>query len=947
MSLAPSGSAPRPIARTRTPDRRTLPDRGDRDNPRAGGNSGSRGGRRKEDAIRAILVLPVFSVLPVFAGLPLLPILPRLPILLLWLVLVPITMLASPTLAQAAGSPPAADLPTQPDSAQIRLGLRKLGVVGNVLYIAAHPDDENNNLLAYLSNEKLLRTAYLSLTRGDGGQNLIGAEQGTDLGVIRTQELLAARRIDGAEQLFTRARDFGYSKHAEETLRIWDRDAVLADVVHAIRTFRPDVIITRFSPEQTDTHGHHTASAQLALAAFHAAADASFHPEQLGQGTKPWQARRIYWNRSAWGIKPGEDMGDWSKLEVDRFNPLLGLSYGEMAARSRSMHKSQGFGAAWSRGPVVEYFRLLAAQTVTPSGASGTAGPSGPLDGLDLTWHRLPGTARLQRLIERAERTFDATAPHRTIPLLVQIDRALAGVPDPWREQKQAEVRNLILACAGLFAEATTSEPSVTPGAELDLTVTALNRSPAAMRLREVRLVGATLTDGTSTLTVAQPLGSLQVKHRIRTLADLPFTTPYWLALPPRPGLFQVADLQSVNEATAAPPLRVELVLEVDGLVLERRLPLVQRWTDPVAGERLRAVEVVPALTVTPETATLLLPNHAPRSLRVQVAGQGAASGSVTVTGPAGWSITPARQPFSLAGPASEVALSFRVAPPPTASAEAVLQVMAQFDGDGGKRRYAAFVAHLEHDHIPRQTVLHSSEVRAVAFPFERHLTTLGYLPGPGDEVAASLRQMGYDVRVITPEGFTPGALHDLPAIVTGVRAFNADERARAALPALLAYVEQGGTLVVQYNTNNRLAPLALTLGPYPFTIGSERVTDENAAVQLSLPAHPLLTWPNPIDARDFAGWVQERGLYFARNWDGHYQTLLSMSDPGEAPLAGGILFTRYGKGAFIYTGLAFFRQLPAGVPGAFRLLANLLAAGQEPQGLAGSVPPTVEQHAP
>jgi hypothetical protein len=437
----------------------------------------------------------------------------------------------------------------------------------------------------------------------------------------------------------------------------------------------------------------------------------------------------------------------------------------------------------------------------------------------------------------------------------------------------------------------------------------------------------------------------VEVKHRVRAAPSLPLSTPYWLAEPPEPGLFRVADRTTVNAPTTDSPLQVELVLEVDGLVLERRLPLVHRWTDPVAGERCRAVEVVPALSVSPEASTMVLPDGASRSLGVRVTAPfSAMSGSLAVAGPAGWSITPASQPFSLPGRGSDAELTFRVYPPATTSATAVLHVTAQV----GEARYSSFVVDIEHDHIPSQTVLHSSDVRAAAFPIDRRVATIGYVSGPGDEVAKSLRQAGYDVVDIPPERLTTAALHDLAAVVTGVRAFNASERLRAALPALLAYVEGGGTLVVQYNTNNRLAPLALALGPFPFEIGSARVTDETAAVRLAMPTHPLLAWPNPIDARDFEGWVQERGLYFAKSWDPRYQALLSMGDPGEPPCEGGLLFARYGKGVFIYTGLAFFRQLPAGVPGAFRLFANLLAAGQSQGAPAGSVAaPEPRQHEP
>ena len=370
-----------------------------------------------------------------------------------------------------SGNAHAADPSPQPDAAEIQLALRKLGVVGSVLYVAAHPDDENTNLLAYWSKELLLRTAYLSLTRGDGGQNLIGSEQGTDLGVIRTQELLAARRLDGAEQFFTRARDFGYSKHPQETLRIWGKDAVLADIVQVIRRFRPDVIVSRFSPEVTDTHGHHTASAQLAVEAFHAAADPSFHPEQLSAEVRPWQARRIFWNRSTWSLKPGEDLSAFIKMDVNAYNPLLGISCGELAANSRSMHKSQGFGVARSRGPLIEYFKPLD-ETVE------TAPPDSVLAGLDFAWTRFRGSSALKRLVERAQREFAPSAPHKVIPTLLQIDQALDGVADAgWRAKKKAEIRDLILACAGLFVEATSADFRVVPGNTIEVTATAVNRS--------------------------------------------------------------------------------------------------------------------------------------------------------------------------------------------------------------------------------------------------------------------------------------------------------------------------------------------------------------------------------------------------------------------------------------------------------------------------------------
>jgi LmbE family N-acetylglucosaminyl deacetylase len=824
-----------------------------------------------------------------------------------------------------------ADPPPQPNAAQIKQELRKLGVVGSVLYIAAHPDDENTNLLAYLANERHLRTAYLSLTRGDGGQNLIGAEQGTDLGVIRTQELLAARRIDGAEQFFTRARDFGYSKNPEETLRVWGHDEVLADVVWIVRSFRPDVIITRFSPEATDTHGHHTASALLAREAFDQAANPEFHPEQLQGEVQPWQAQRIFWNRSAWSIRPGEDLSDFVRLDVNQYNPLLGLSYGEMAAQSRSMHKSQGFGVAPGRGPIVEYFKLL------DEAATGPRCRQGLFDGLDLSWSRLQGTGALAGLIEKAERAFVPAAPHKSIPALLRVDAALAAVADAsWRTLKQAEVRELILACAGLYAEATAADYRVPPGHALAVTASAINRSPAKIAWRDLRWLGgesAPPTDDASAH-LPQALGAASVTRALRVDSAGPLTTPYWLALPPEPGLFRLAADAPLGLPAARPALRAEFDFESGGRTFTVSRDITYQWTDPVAGERYRPVEITPAVSVRPATRVLVLPNAESRPLAVRLrAGAAGTSGTLHLEATAGFSVSPASAAFTLAEVGAEAELTFRVQPVAGAAQPrpeaGTLRVVAEV-GDG---RFRQGVYHIEHEHIPVQVVLASSDVRLVTFPIERVPGKIGYIPGPGDEVAACLRQVGYDVTVFDDTvlaGLVAGSrvLTPFAAVVVGVRAFNTNPRLRQVQPALLAYVQAGGTLVVQYNTNSRLGPLRGPLGPFPLEIGRERVTDETAAVAFLAPDHRLLVTPNRITGRDFEGWVQERGLYFASSWDPRYQAVLSMADPGEAAQTGALLWARHGRGAFVYTGLAFFRQLPAGVPGAFRLFANLLAAG-------------------
>ena len=831
----------------------------------------------------------------------------------------------------AAGPPP------QPNAAQLALGLRKLGVAGSVLYVAAHPDDENTALLAYLANGALLRTAYLSLTRGDGGQNLIGSEQGPALGLIRTQELLAARRIDGAEQFFTRARDFGFSKSPDETLRIWGKDAVLADVVAVIRKFRPDVIVTRFSPEPAETHGHHTASAILALEAFHAAADPKFHPEQLVDGVGVWQARRIFWNRSSFFIKPTDDVSGDVKLDVDGYNPLLGESYGEMAADSRSMHKSQGFGVARTRTPIVEYFKLLA--SADPKEVARGKPLTGILDGIDVTLKRFAGAARLHGLVAKAIAKFELAAPYASVPALVAVDGALSEISDAgWRAEKQREVSHLVVAAAGLFVDATAADYRAAPGTAVEVTATAVDRSPVAVTLDEVRFPfeasGHTVAhkletpkqDGERVSGAAAPF---DLKQSVKLPADLAPTTPYWLEAPPDAGLYH-AEPAFIGLPEQASPVEVTFGFTIGGRKFTVVRPVSYKWTDPVMGERYRPLEVTPAVSVRPETSVLMFPRGVTQTLTVRlVAGAPSATGVLRPAAPAGWTVEPASAPFVLGAVGSESALTFHLrlnAAAGTSAAPALLHVVAEIGG----ARLSRGVVRIEHAHIPIQTYLVAAEVRLVPVDLTVAGKRIGYIPGPGDEVPASLRQVGYEVTLVGDEALASGApaLARFDAVVVGVRAFNTNERLRAAHAALMAYVENGGTLVLQYNTNNRLAPLTVPLGPWPFEIGQRRVTDETAAVTFTATGHPALTTPNAIGPKDFEGWVQERGLYFAEKWDSHYETPLTMHDPGEAPQAGSLLWARSGKGTFVYTGLAFFRQLPAGVPGAYRLFANLLAGG-------------------
>ena len=809
----------------------------------------------------------------------------------------------------------AAAPPRQPGAAEIGRAIERLAVVGRVLYVAAHPDDENTRLLSWLVSDQLVRTAYLSLTRGEGGQNLIGPEQGALLGLIRTQELLAARRLDGAEQLFTRARDFGYSKSADETLRIWQRDEVLADVVWAIRRFKPDLIVTRFPPQGGDTHGHHTASAILALEAFTAAADPAYRPEQL-QAVGVWQAQRIVWNKSLWGAKPGEDLSAFLALDLGAYNPALGASYGEIAAASRSMHKSQGFGAAATRGPSREYFKVL----------GGAPAPSGIFDGLDLGWGRVKGAERLAAALARATGEYNPRHPAASIPALLAAGLELDALPDnPWKADKQRELEELVAACAGLFLEATAGDEAAVAGGPLGITATAVNRAGAPIELVEVRLPGGVAIPVGKPLPANRPV---ELAQSITVPATAPPSNPYWLDQPPLAGLFPVNDRALIGLPEEPPPLSADFVLRAGARRFVLRRTIAYKWTDPVAGERYRRVEIVPRVMVNPAAPVRLFPDGKAQQLRLTVkAGPQAAAGQLRLQLPAGWRADPAAARFELGGPGAEQEVVFSVQPPaaPGSAAPPSLRAVAEVDGQPFDRG----LVRIEHPHIPVQTLFPLAEVKLVRFELARRLQRIGYIPGPGDEVAAALRQAGYEVTLLDDETLRERPLRQFQAIVVGVRAYNANPRLPSYRAKLMDYVAGGGTLLVQYHTNSRIAKLKAELGPLPFEVTQERVTDENAAVELNPPSHSVFQRPNRIGEADFAGWVQERGLYFAGPRDPKFETPLRMHDPGEPPRDGALILARHGKGAFLYTGLAFFRQLPAGVPGAFRLFANLLEYGR------------------
>jgi LmbE family N-acetylglucosaminyl deacetylase len=803
------------------------------------------------------------------------------------------------------------------DAAKLAHALDRLAGTGRVLYVAAHPDDENTRLLAYLANGRHLTAAYLSMTRGGGGQNLIGSEQDELLDSIRTHELLAARALDGAEQRFTRMRDFGYSKTAAETLAVWGHDAALSDVVLAIRTFQPDVIVTRFD-ERPPNHGHHIASAILAKEAFTAAADPARFPEQLKAGVRAWQAKRIVYNVPHWRDVTREPLPpDVLSLDVGVYDPRLGLSYGELAARSRSQHKSQGFGIIGERGELIERFIHVA----------GAQAKNDLLEGVAGDWSRYGAAAEpFAGAVREARKHLHRDHPERSVPALLAAYAALAKLPDePRTRDARGALGEIIATASGLFVRATAERAAVAPGSQLPIKLEVVARGSLAAQQRVV-LQRATLADGTALApaTKLEPNRVLAVPGSVRVAVGAPISVPHWLASRFQPDTAQAdaRELSVRNEPLGPAPLSitVELQLGAERVTLTRSV--VYSWNDRVHGERVRPVLVMPPATVTPARQAVLLPNGRAATVALRVrAGEGAVEGTVDLGLPAGWTATPATQAIKLARAGDETVVSFAVKGPRGAAA---IEIEPAITVGGGRFAFREDV--IDHAHVPLQVVLHKSQLKLVPIKLSLPAGLVGYIAGPGDTVAADLAHVGVNVETIDDDALRSVELGKYAAIVLGVRAYNTRASLRGGHERLMRYVERGGVVVVQYNTSSPNAPLDIPIGPFPLKLGRGRVTDETAAVKAHGKAHPVLAQPNRIEAADWQGWVQERGLYFAESYDERYTAVLEMNDPEEPAQLGSLLVARHGQGRYVYTGLAFFRQLPAGVPGAYRLLVNLLS---------------------
>jgi len=817
---------------------------------------------------------------------------------------------------------PAIAQPKKLSAVEIHAKIQKLNFLGSVLYVAAHPDDENTRLISWFSNEKKARTAYLSLTRGDGGQNLIGPELREMLGVIRTQELIEARKIDGGEQFFSRANDFGYSKNPDETLKIWNKDEVLSDVVYIIRKFRPDVIVNRFDHRTPgSTHGHHTSSAMLSMEAFDLASDPKSYPNQL-QIAKSWQPKRLYMNTSWWfyGSKEKFDQADKTnlvQLPTGVYYESLGKSNQEIAALSRSSHKSQGFGNTGVRGEDSEYLEYLKGDK--PKNKTDL------FEGIDTSWNRVEGGKPIGEILYKVEKQFDFRDPSKSIPELAKAYGLIQKLADEhWKALKSDEIKEIIAACAGLYLEAVASDAEATPGSSVKLRIEAINRCDIPMTLNSVSTFPSSVT--TLQITDLKTNQANSFDMALELPSDLKFTEPYWLSEKGTVGMYKVSDPNLIGNPDISRQVKVTFNIGIGNMSIPFERTVVYKFNDDVKGEVYEPFDIVPAVTSTILDKVAIFGDGKPKKISVKItSGKKEISGNLALDLPKDWKANPVSVPFSLKRKGESAVVTFDVTPSANASEVRIKSIATVSNEKLGKERTA-----ISYPHIAKQQVIKDAEAKFIRLDIKTGKEKIAYIMGAGDEVPNSLRQMGYDVVLLSASEINPERLKDFDVVMTGIRAYNVITELEFKQAMLLDFVKSGKTMIVQYNTLDDL--MAKDMSPYPLRLSRDRVTEEGSEVRFLNPSNPILNYPNKITKTDFEGWTQERGLYYPNQWDKAFTPVISSNDKGESPKDGAILVANYGNGHYIYTGLSFFRELPEGVSGAYRLIANMISIGNSKQ---------------
>jgi len=794
-----------------------------------------------------------------------------------------------------------AQAPQKLSSVEIYEQVQKLNFLGKVLYVAAHPDDENTKLITYFSNYYHAQTAYLSLTRGDGGQNLIGTELREKLGAIRTQELLAARRIDGGEQFFTRANDFGFSKEPNETFAIWNKNEVLEDVVQVIETFQPDIIINRFNHSTPGTtHGHHTASAMLSLEAY---------------DLVKYKPKRIFFNTSWWfyGSQEAFDAADKSKLLAINSNvyyPLKGKSNNEIAALSRSQHKCQGFGTIGSRGDEIEYLELLKGNL--PNNAN-------LFEGIDTSWNRVKGGTEIGAILNEMEQNFNFENPSVHIPNLIKAYDLIQKLEDAhWKSIKSKQIIKIMEACSGLFMEAVADTETTTKDSPFNINIEVINRSQSNAKLISVKALALPTALKNIALKNNEKI-SFQFKNvQVGEVVD--YSNLFWLKEQKTEGMYQVSDksIRILPEVVVNFP--VVFTIEMEGKTIEFVKNICYKFNNPDDGETYAPFTVLPAVTTKIEPEVIIFNGTQSKEITVTIkAHKPNAKGTLSIIIPTDWKVSPKEIPFEITTKNEEKKYTFTLYPTKPEIAT-TLKANVQIENTILDQE----LVNIQYPHIPKQTILVPSESKLVKLDIETKGKNIGYIMGAGDEVHKNLENLGFKVSTIHPSEITETNIKQFDAVILGIRAFNVVDELKYKNKILFDYVNNGGNLIVQYNTANNLT--TKEIAPFELKLSNERVTDENAKVTFLAPNHKVLNQPNKITEKDFLGWVQEQGLYYPNKWSAEFIPIIASNDEGETPKHGGLLIAKYGKGNYIYTGLSFFRELPEGVCGAYRLLANMIA---------------------
>ncbi len=788
-------------------------------------------------------------------------------------------------------------------SSQLYHQLLKLRETKRVLYVAAHPDDENTRMIAYLANGEHAEVGYLSLTRGDGGQNLIGKELGIELGQIRTQELIKAREVDGGKQYFTRALDFGYSKDPTETLQNWDKEKVLADVVWAIRSFQPDIIITRFNTTPGITHGHHTTSAILANEAFALSGDPKAYPDQL-KYVKPWQAKRIFFNAYNFRGEFEPEAGKrYYAMEVGGYDPLLGKTYHQLAADSRTMHKSQGFGSTAGTGKAKDYLEQV----------GGEAYSNSPFEDLASRWEQLSGGKEVKIAIDELIRTFNFSQPDQQIPQLLALRKSIAALNSsaPWVKEKAGKLDQLIFKTMGLKIEFLAGKELGYPSEGLPTELVFTNPSKTLVSNISLQVYGTNYVGKNAAGNEA-----VRMSIPLQLQANAALSQPYWLQKPVANALFQVANQQKIGIPYELLKVGGDLSFTVDGEPFSMAIPLEYKYNDPIDGEVKQPFTLVPEVDLSLSKELVFLVEGA----------------DPTVTVTVNYRNQLLEGAIEFEGLDSNQFKVLKVEDFPTQKQRRYTvtflrgqngrkEIKARFKSTSGNV-FDQVVHRISYPHIPNLTYFSPAQLQLIQEDWKISGGKVGYLEGAGDEVPEVLSALGYQVSFLDEVNLELEELKQYQAIVVGIRAYNTKEFLASKQPVLMDYVKAGGNIILQYNTSSPL--VTSQLGPYPFEIGRDRVTVEGSPVDGDW-ASSLLSSPNKMQQKDFEGWVQERGLYFASKVDERYQSPLTLQDPGEAATKGALITAKVGDGTYVYTGLSFFRQLPAGVPGAIKLVINLI----------------------